>query len=268
MNDPRSPGPTVRRLALPALFSLHGRVALVTGAARGLGLEIAAAFAEAGAVTLLNGRTLESLDKALDRCRPLGGVHPVIFDVTDQAAADAAIAQATDKWGEIDILVNNAGIRDRNALRITDARFLDVASANVVAPFRLARDLGGRMAARGQGGRIINITSVGAFSPSSSDPAYAASKAGLTALTCALANAFGPQGVTVNAIAPGPFATEYNEVLAHQDPRGERVRARTLLNRWGRPQEIAGAALFLASEAGSFVTGSTIFVDGGYMAAN
>lgn len=252
----------------PALFSLDGRVALVTGAARGLGLEIAAAFAAAGATTLLHGRTEESLGPALARCAPLGAVHPIAFDVTDRAAASAALAQAVAQWGDIDILVNNAGIRDRNALQISDERFLDVAAANVVAPFRLARDLGDRMAARGQGGRIINITSVGAFSPSANDPAYAASKAGLTALTRALAAAYGPQGVTVNAIAPGPFATEFNDALANRDPRGERVRERTLLKRWARPHEIAGAAVFLASEAGSFVTGSTIFVDGGYTAAS
>ena len=253
---------------MPALFSLEGRVALVTGAARGLGLEIAAAFTEAGAITLLHGRTLESLGSALERCQPLGKVHPVAFDVTDPAAANAALAQATAQCGEIDILVNNAGIRDRNALRITDERFLDIASVNILAPFRLARDLGGRMAERGRGGRIINITSVGAFAPSANDPAYVASKAGLTALTRALATAFGPQNVTVNAIAPGPFLTEHNETLANQDPRGEIVRERTLLKRWARPKEIAGAAIFLASEAGSFVTGSTIFVDGGYTAAS
>lgn len=252
----------------PKLFSLDGKVALVTGAARGLGLEIAAAFADAGAITLLHGRTLDSLGPALDRCRPLGRVHPVAFDVTDRAAADAALVQASAQWGEIDILVNNAGIRDRNALQITDERFLDVTNANVVAPFRLARDLGSRMAGGGKGGRIINITSVGAFSPTANDPAYAASKAGLTALTRALAVAFGPGGVTVNAIAPGPFATEFNETLAHHDPRGEQVRERTLLKRWGEPHEIAGAAVFLASEAGSFVTGTTIVVDGGYTAAS
>lgn len=245
-------------------FSLEGRTALVTGAARGLGLEMAAAFAEAGARVVLHGRTMASLQAAHEHCAGLGEVYPIAFDLTDEAAVDAGCARLQREWGEVDILVNNAGIRDRGGIGIGHDRFLAMVESNLHAPFHLARRLAERMKERGTGGRIINVTSVAAHLSTATDPAYAATKAGLTALTRTLATAYGPHGITVNSLAPGPFATEFNAELATTSGRGEHIRDKTLLKRWGRPGELWGAALFLASDAGSFVAGTTIFVDGGY----
>jgi len=245
-------------------FSLEGRTALVTGAARGLGLEMAAAFTAAGARTVLHGRTMESLKAAQEQCAALGEVYPIAFDLTDAAAVDAGCERIASEWGEVDVLVNNAGIRERGGMGIGHDRFLAMVESNLHAPFHLARRLAERMKEGGRGGRIINITSVAAHISTANDPAYAATKAGLTALTRTMASAYGPHGITVNALAPGPFLTEYNAELATTSGRGEHIREKTLLKRWGQPGELWGAALFLASDAGSYVTGTTLFVDGGY----
>ncbi len=243
-------------------FSLEGKTALVTGATQGLGFEIAKALASAGALVLLNGRDAARAEAAAETLKPLGDVRALAFDVADEAA----VATAFDELGEggLDILVNNVGLRDRRAL---DEHSLDdvrtMLNVNLVAPFDLSRRAAALM---GAGGRIINITSIAGPLSNKGDTPYTIAKGGLESLTRALAAELGERQITVNAIAPGFFATERNEELT-SDPSIDRwLDQRTSLGRWARPEEIGGAAVFLASEAASYVTGHVLFVDGGYAA--
>lgn len=248
-------------------FSLNDRVALVTGAARGLGLEIARGLAQAGAQVWLNGRDAGALERAvavLTAERTLGELHALPFDVADEAATIEAFERIVARHGRLDVLVNNVGQRDRrmlDAFSLDDVRrLLDV---NLVAPFDLARRAARLMPA---GGRIINITSIAGPIARDGDAVYTAAKGGLDALTRALAAELGPRGINVNAVAPGFFATETNAGLA-ADPRTvDWLRQRTSLQRGGRPPEIAGAVVFLASPAAGYITGQTLAVDGGYLA--
>ena len=240
---------------------LAGRVALVTGAARGLGFEIAKRLASDGAVVWLGGRDRAALAEA---CGLIGGnARAMPFDITDEAATSHAFA--TFGKDGLDILVNNVGERDRRAMaeiaRADMARLLD---ANLVAPFDLARRAAPLMQARGYG-RIINVTSIAA-EIARGDAAYTASKGGLAALTRALADELGRDGITVNSVAPGFFATEANAEMVADEAVAAHLARRTSLGRWGEPHEIAGAVAFLASEDASYITGQSIAVDGGYLA--
>ena len=246
-------------------FSLSGRTALGTGATSGLGYEMALALAQAGARVLVNGRTPERADAAARRiCEQAGadGAQGLSFDVADFSAAETAL----DGAGPIDILVNNAGARDRRAFFDLDTAALTrLLEAMVLGPALLCRRLGRDMVERGHG-RIINVTSIAGPLARAGDAGYTTAKGGLEALTRALAAEFGPHGVTVNAIAPGYFATAPNAAMAGDPQVGDWLARRTALGRWGRPEEIAGAAVFLASDAASYVTGHVLAVDGGYLA--
>ncbi len=243
-------------------FSLSGERALVTGATQGLGFEIAKALAEAGAQVLLNGWDATRAEAVEHNLRAVGDVRSLAFDVADEAA----VASAFDVLREdgLDILVNNVGLRDRRAL---DEHSLDdvrtMLNVNLVAPFDLSRRAAALM---GAGGRIINITSIAGPLSNKGDTPYTIAKGGLESLTRALAAELGERQITVNAIAPGFFATERNEALTSDPSIDKWLEQRTSLGRWARPEEIGGAAVFLASEAASYVTGHVLFVDGGYAA--
>jgi gluconate 5-dehydrogenase len=248
-----------------AKFSLAGKIALVTGAGRGLGFEIAKALAGAGAHVVINGRDQYRLDAAVATIGDFGegSASAAAFDVADPDALRAALDVIEQRHGRLDIVVGNVGQRDRRSLaECGDADIRALIEVDLVASLILAREAAQRMLAHGDG-RLIFVTSIVSGRSSGRDAAYATAKAGLEGMIHALATEYGRHGITANAISPGFFATETNAPLWEDSARSAFFERRTPLGRWGRPEEIGGAAVFLASAAASFVNGHILVVDGG-----
>lgn len=250
------------------LFDLKGRSALVTGGSKGLGKAIARGFAEAGARVMICSRHEDELIAAQrEIAEGIAGadIRYLVADMASREGTDALAAAALEAFGTVDILVNNAGVNAPQAIDIIDDEVWDrVIEINVTAVMRLTRALVPAMKAQ-KWGRVIHISSVLGVGSKPGRNAYSASKAALIGLAKASALDLGPYGITVNCIGPGPFLTDMPMSLL-SEPEKDEFSNRTALKRWGQPRELAGPALMLASEAGSYITGEMLLVDGGAFA--
>jgi len=250
-----------------SLFDLTGKVALITGSSRGLGLVLARGLAQAGARVVLNGRTPATLDHAVNLMRGEGfEAVECAFDVLDRNLIEVQVRSIEHDVGPIDILVNNAGVQSRApALDTAEAVWRKVIDINLTGVFLVSQAVGRLMVERKQG-KIINLCSLLSEAGRPTIAPYTASKGGVKMLTKALAVEWAPFNVQVNGIGPGYFATEMNRALVENPEFDRWLKARTPAGRWGRPEELIGAAVFLASDASSFITGQIIYVDGGVLA--
>lgn len=250
-----------------SLFSLAGKRALVTGSSRGIGFGIANALAGAGAHVILNARDQVALGEAAVRLAEQGAkVNALAFDVTSEDSVEEAIAHAEAEIGPVDILVNNAGMQHRAPLDEWPLeKFRQVIDTNLTSAFIVGRAVARGMIAR-KSGKIINICSVMSALARPSIAPYAASKAAIANLTRGMAVDWAQHGLNVNGIAPGYIRTELNEALLKNQDFNSWVEKRTPMGRWGEPGELGGAAIFLASDASSFVNGHILYVDGAFTA--
>jgi 2-deoxy-D-gluconate 3-dehydrogenase len=240
------------------LFSLEGKVALITGGNGGLGHAIALAYQDAGARVVVTGRDPE-------KNRAAGaGLELLPLDVRDEREVEAVVHAVVARFGRLDVLVNNAGIfRAHSVLELPEEGWDEVLDSNLKGAFLCAKHAARAMIKAGNGGKIINVGSMYSMFGHPASIGYSASKAGLLGLTRSLAAELGPRGIQVNALLPGWFTTDMNAGLPGS-PRGDEIRRRTPAGRWGDGRDLAGAAIFLASRASDFVTGAEIAVDGGY----
>jgi 2-deoxy-D-gluconate 3-dehydrogenase len=246
-------------------FRLTGKNALVTGSSRGLGAAIALALAEAGANVALHGS--QSVPATVvERVAATGARHvELVADLRFPARCPELIAATVDKLGSIDILVNNAGmIRRAPAVDFSELDWDEVIAANLTSVFRLSQSAGRHMLAQGSG-KIINIASLLSFQGGVRVPAYAAAKGGVAQVTKALANEWAEKGVQVNAVAPGYMDTDNTEALRSDPVRSRQILERIPAGRWGSPEDVAGAVVFLASPASNYITGHVLAVDGGWL---
>ncbi len=255
-------------MSVAARFALDGKVALVTGGSRGIGRAIATALAEAGATVAINARHAEACEEAAAEVIAVGGAaFAVPGHAGDAAACEAVVAEVMRQTGRLDVLVNNAATNPQFGpiLDADEGAINKIWDVNVLGPLRLTRHA---VAAwmRDHGGSVINMASVAGIRPEPLTGAYNASKAALITLTRTLARELGPLGIRVNAIAPGLVETKLARYLVETTDVHEHIIGQTALGRHAVPDEIAGAALFLASDAASFVTGSVLVVDGGWSA--
>jgi len=250
------------------LFSLAGRTALVTGSSRGLGYAIATGFAEAGAALVLNGSDPDRLATAASALRDKGyKVTEAAFDVTNESAVTNAFTTLDDAGLAIDILVNNAGIQLRKPLvELSVAEWQRVIDTNLTSAFIVGREAARRMIRRGNGGKVINIGSLTSEVARATVAPYTAAKGCIKLLTRAMAAEWAEHDIQANAIGPGYMITEMNKALIENPAFDAWVKGRTPARRWGKPEELVGAAVFLASAASAYVNGQIIYVDGGMLA--
>jgi NAD(P)-dependent dehydrogenase (short-subunit alcohol dehydrogenase family) len=249
-------------------LDLTGKVAVVTGGTSGIGRALVRGLAEAGADVVPTSRREEQVAAAADEVASLGRrtLH-LTSDVTDRQSLEGALRSVVRALGRVDVLVNCAGRTQRRpTLDLGEDEWASILDTNLTGTLRACQVFGRHMLERGSG-RIINIASLATFVSLFEVAAYSASKAGVGSLTKSLAVEWGPRGVNVNAIAPGVFPTDLNRKLIEGTPRGNELLQRTPLGRFGRAEELAGAAVFLASDAASFVNGHVLAVDGGFLAS-
>ena len=249
-------------------LSLAGRTAVVIGGTSGIGLALSIGLAEAGADVVASARRAEQVYEAADRIEALGRrTLRLPSDVADRSTLERLCAETLDAFGKVDILVNCAGkIKRAPTLTFPEEEWQDILDTNLTGTLRGCQIFGAPMLERGYG-RIINIASLNTFVSLNEIAAYAASKAGVAALTRSLAVEWSKHGVVVNAIAPGVFRTALNAELLDSTPRGKELLMRTPMGRFGKTDEVVGAAVYLASEAASFVSGQTLAIDGGFLAS-
>ena len=252
----------------PSLFSLARRTALVTGSSRGLGHAIAEGFAAAGARLVLNGTHPERISRsAADLRAKAYDVTEAAFDVTDEVAVVAAVNRLDASGVAVDILVNNAGIQLRKPLvDLSVAEWQKVIDTNLTSAFVVGREAARRMIARGKGGKVINIGSLTCEVARATVAPYTAAKGGIKMLTKSMAAEWAEHDIQANAIGPGYMITEMNKALLENPAFDSWVKGRTPSRRWGKPEELVGAAVFLASQASNYVNGQIIYVDGGMLA--
>ena len=251
-----------------SLFDLKGKVALVTGSTSGLGKAISGGLAAAGATVVVNGRNVERLDESVEAIRARDfKAEGYPFDVTSEAAVIDAVAKIEREVGPIDILVNNAGIQRRQLLvEMSEATFEEVIRTNLTSLFIVGRTVAKNMIARKRG-KIINIASLASEVARKTIGPYTAAKGGVRQLTKTMCVEWAEHNVQTNAIGPGYFRTELNRALWSDAEFNKWVTARTPAARWGEPEELIGAAVFLSSTASDFMNGQTIYIDGGLLAS-
>jgi NAD(P)-dependent dehydrogenase (short-subunit alcohol dehydrogenase family) len=250
------------------ILSLEGKIVVVTGGTSGIGRALSLGLADAGADVVATARRRQQVNETADEIETRGrATLRVASDVCDRASLEALLAATLERFGKVDILINCAGqIKRTPTLTMPEEEWTAILNTNLTGTLRACQVFGKPMLDRGNG-RIINIASLNSFVALNEVAAYAASKAGVVSLTRSLAVEWSKKGITVNAIAPGVFRTELNANLLDSTPRGQELLMRTPMGRFGKTEELVGAAIYLASDAASFVTGQTIAVDGGFLAS-
>jgi gluconate 5-dehydrogenase len=250
------------------LFNVSGKNVLITGSTRGIGHMLAVEFSKRGANVIVNGRNQKAAEEEAENIHKIstGVVHAAAFDVTDSKSVDKALQRVDKELGPVEILINNAGGHIRAPIaEMSEAQWNDVINMNLTGAFIMARAVYTHMQRIGKG-RIINISSLNSIGARPTIANYCSAKAGLNAFTRSLATEWGHQGILSNAIAPGYILTDLTKVLANDPDFDDWVKSEVPLGRWGKPEELVGCAIFLASEASAYVNGQLFVVDGGWTA--